>query len=109
MYAKPNYTETTSSKESHSFEVLGEAITELAILVGSEIVPYIEAAFLTILLMNIDGLFLGVLIMTRWLSFVGTAFFVSASLLVRRALVMPLVVGALLTAFFLAPPIEQLF
>jgi hypothetical protein len=96
--AQPHHAETASAQQSHPLEVLGESLAELAVLIGSEVAPHVEAALVAIFIVDVNGFLLSVLAVAQRLPLLHAA-----------ALLLLLDVDGLLPGLFLALPIEQLF
>ena len=95
VHAKPNNTEAASSQQSNSSKIIWKSFSKLGVFVSSEVAADIEAVSIPILLIDIDGLFLGVLAVAEGLSLLHAARLFE--------------VAGLVPALFIALTIEQLF
>jgi hypothetical protein len=73
MNSQPHHAKTSPPEQSDSFEILGESLSEFGVLISSEIGPDIEAKLIPVLLVDIDSLFLSILVLAKWGSFLHAA------------------------------------
>ena len=74
--AEPDHAEPAPSQQPDPLEVLGEPVAELGVLVGSEEVPDVEALRVLVrLVVDVDGLFLVVLVVAGRVALVAAVVF----------------------------------
>ena len=61
MHAQPNQAKPSSSEQAYPFEIIGKALSKFGELISCQIGFHIEPYLFSILLIELDGLFLMVL------------------------------------------------
>jgi hypothetical protein len=95
VHAQPDNTEPASSQQPNSSKIIWKSFSKLGVFVGCEVAAHVEAVSISVLLIDIDGLFLSVLAVAEGLSLLHAACLFE--------------VARLLPALLIASTIEQLF